>query len=97
MGIVEKRLEELGLALPGPKPPVGNYLGSKKIGELLFASARVSDCIGEVGTEITLEKAKDGTCRAVKYCLQQEFAGNGYQKNLKFVNGRIETWPLDCE
>ena len=59
MGIVEKRLEELGLSLPGPKPPVGNYLGSKKIGELLFASARVSDCIGEVGTEITLEKAKE--------------------------------------
>ena len=59
MGIVEKRLEELGLALPGPKPPVGNYLGSKKIGELLFASGRVSDCIGEVGTEITLEQAKE--------------------------------------
>ncbi len=59
MGIVEKRLEELGLSLPGPKPAVGNYLGSKKIGELLFASARVSDCIGEVGTEITLEKAKE--------------------------------------
>ena len=59
MSIIEKRLEELGLSLPGPKPPVGNYLGCKKISELLFASARVSDCIGEVGTEITLEKAKE--------------------------------------
>ncbi len=28
MGIIEKRLEELGLSLPGAKPPVGNYLGS---------------------------------------------------------------------
>lgn len=59
MGMVEKRLEELGLSLPDPKPPVGNYLGSKKIGEILFASGRVSDCIGEAGTEVSLEKAKE--------------------------------------
>ncbi len=65
MGIIEKRLEELGLSLPGAKPPVGNYLGSKKIGELLFASGRVSDCIGEVGTEITLEKAKEAARNTV--------------------------------
>jgi enamine deaminase RidA (YjgF/YER057c/UK114 family) len=65
MGIIERRLEEIGLSLPDPKPPVGNYLGSKKIGELLFASGRVSDCIGEVGTEITLEKAKEAAKNTV--------------------------------
>lgn len=65
MGIVEKRLEELGLSLPDPKPPVGNYLGSKMIGEILFASARVSDCIGEVGTEVSLEKAKEAARNTV--------------------------------
>lgn len=59
MGIIETRLKELGLSLPDPKPPVGNYLGSKQIGALLFASGRVSDCIGEVGSAITLEKAKE--------------------------------------
>lgn len=59
MSNVEKRLEALGLVLPGAKPPVGNYLGCKKAGELLFASARVSDRTGEVGTDITLEEAKD--------------------------------------
>lgn len=57
MGRIEKRLEELGLSLPHPKPPVGNYLGSKRVGELLFAAGRVSDCIGEVGTDVTLENA----------------------------------------
>jgi hypothetical protein len=40
-------------------------LGSKRIGELLFASGRVSDCIGEVGTEITLEKAKEAAQNTV--------------------------------
>lgn len=59
MSIVEKRLEALGLVLPGAKPPVGNYLGCKISGELLFASGRVSDRTGEVGTDITLEEAKD--------------------------------------
>jgi len=59
MGIIESRLAELGLSLPIPKPPVGNYLGSKKLGEMLFASGRVSDRIGEVGTEVTLEKARE--------------------------------------
>ena len=59
MSMVEKRLEELGLSLPDPKPPVGNYLGSKKMGELLFASGRVSDCIGEVGTEVSIDKAQE--------------------------------------
>ena len=59
MGLIEKRLKELGLDLPQPKPPVGNYLGCKTIGKLLFASGRVSDLIGEVGTEVTEDQAKD--------------------------------------
>lgn len=65
MSIIEKRLEEIGLSLPDPKPPVGNYLGCKRIGELLFASGRISDCMGEVGTEITLEKAKEAAQNTV--------------------------------
>jgi enamine deaminase RidA (YjgF/YER057c/UK114 family) len=65
MSIVEKKLKELGLSLSDPKPPVGNYLGSKKVGNLLFASARVSDCIGEVGTDVSLETAKDAAQNTV--------------------------------
>lgn len=65
MGIVEKNLEELGLSLPDPNPPVGNYLGSKIIGELLFASGRVSDCIGEVGTDVSLVNAKEAARNTV--------------------------------
>ena len=57
MGLIEQKLEQLGLHLPIAKHPVGNYLGSKKNGELLFASARVSDCRGKVGTEVSVEQA----------------------------------------
>lgn len=65
MGLIEKRLLALGLNLPEPKPPVGNYLGSKSIGELLFAAGRVSDLAGEVGTEVSEEQAKEAARNTV--------------------------------
>ena len=44
--------------MPAPKAPVANYLGSKRSGDLLFVSGRVSQLRGEVGSEITLADAK---------------------------------------
>jgi len=58
VSVVEDRLRELGLALPPPKAPVANYLGTKQSGDLLFVSGRVSQRRGEVGTELTVEEAK---------------------------------------
>jgi len=45
---VEARLTELGLTLPAPRPPVANYLGTKRSGDLLFVSGKVSALRGEV-------------------------------------------------
>lgn len=59
MGRIEERLKELGFPLPEAKPPVGNYLGSKTVGTLLFAAGRVSDQAGEVGTEVSEQEAKE--------------------------------------
>jgi enamine deaminase RidA (YjgF/YER057c/UK114 family) len=53
MSVVEDRLRSLGLELPSPKPPVANYLGCKRSGDLLFVSGRVSRLRGEVGSEIS--------------------------------------------
>ncbi len=58
MGRVETRLAEMGLALPQPKTPVANYLGTKQAGNLLFVSARVSAARGQVGVELSAEDAK---------------------------------------
>ena len=58
MGKIEERLKSLGIILAEPKPAVGNYLGSKRVGELLFASGRVSDLIGEVGNDVSEDQAK---------------------------------------
>lgn len=55
---MEARLTELGLALPAPKPPVANYLGTKRSGDLLFVSGKVSALRGEVGSEVDVARAK---------------------------------------
>lgn len=54
---IDARLESLGIVLPDAKTPVANYLGTKLSGNLLFVSARVSEKIGEVGTEFTTGQA----------------------------------------
>jgi enamine deaminase RidA (YjgF/YER057c/UK114 family) len=58
MGRVEERLGEFGLVLPPPKAPVANYLGTKRSGDLLFVSGRVSVLRGEVGSEVSAADAK---------------------------------------
>ena len=65
MSVIEDRLRKMNLELGIPKLPVGNYLGCKKIGELLFASALVSELKGEVGTEITAAQAKEAARNTV--------------------------------
>ncbi len=55
---IETRLRDLGLELPPPKPPVANYLGSKRSGDLLFVSGRVSRLRGEVGSDLDVAEAK---------------------------------------
>jgi enamine deaminase RidA (YjgF/YER057c/UK114 family) len=55
---IEEKLKNLDLNLPEAKPPVGNYIGCKIVGSLLYASGRVSDQRGEVGTDITEDEAR---------------------------------------
>ena len=58
MSIIEDKLNSLGLQLEAAKLSVANYLGCKRYGELLFASGRVSELKGEVGTDVTEEEAR---------------------------------------
>jgi enamine deaminase RidA (YjgF/YER057c/UK114 family) len=58
MSAIEDRLIAFGLALPPAKAPVANYLGTKRSGDLLFVSGRVSQLRGEVGSEVTAADAR---------------------------------------
>ena len=57
--LIENKLDKLGIQLDLPKPPVANYLGSKRVGDLLFVSGRKSELAGEVGTDVTEKQAKE--------------------------------------
>ena len=39
---IDKRLKDLDIILPSAKPPVGAYIGTKIIGNLLYVSGQVS-------------------------------------------------------
>ena len=34
--MIEERLKELGIELPPPPEPVGNYIGAVQVGDLIF-------------------------------------------------------------
>lgn len=57
--MIDQRLEELGITLPAPKPPVANYVGCKLSGRQLFVSALVSETRGAAGADVTVEEAAD--------------------------------------
>lgn len=58
MSNIEEKLKTLNIQLDDAKPPVGNYVGCKIAGNLLYASGRVSDLKGKVGRDVSEAEAK---------------------------------------
>lgn len=62
---IEKRLQELGYQLPNPPVPAANYIGSVRVGSLLFVGGnigRINGSLkyrGKVGEAVSLEQAYD--------------------------------------
>jgi enamine deaminase RidA (YjgF/YER057c/UK114 family) len=61
---IEKKLKELGLTLPKPSKPAGNYISSVRVGNLLFVGGNIGRFDGEplkycgkVGDTVTVEQA----------------------------------------
>jgi enamine deaminase RidA (YjgF/YER057c/UK114 family) len=63
MMAIEERLAELGLALPNPPVPVGNYTPAVRTGNLVFTSgqtARINGVrryVGMIGRDVSMEDA----------------------------------------
>ena len=59
---IEERLEQMGLTLPTPRPPIGSYVPAKQIGDLLFLSGKGpvnadgSVPRGRLGAEFSIEQ-----------------------------------------
>src|SRR4029450_13948585 len=63
-GRIDGRLQELGLELPQVFQPVGNYLGCKRVGNLLFVGGhgpvtKAGAIVGKVGAALDLERARE--------------------------------------
>ena len=62
MSQIENRLKELNITLPEPKAPVGAYVASKIIGNLLFISGQISIdenknlITGKIGRDLSLDQ-----------------------------------------
>jgi enamine deaminase RidA (YjgF/YER057c/UK114 family) len=84
MGQIEKRLTELGIALPIPAKPVANYVGWVKTGNLVYTAGQVSlkdgkiEYQGKVGKEYSVEDAqKAARLCAINIIAQLKEACNG--------------------
>ena len=63
-GLIDKKLEELGITLPTPAAPIANYVGFVRTGRLLFVSGQL--CLaggelvakGKLGPQVTIEQGQ---------------------------------------
>jgi enamine deaminase RidA (YjgF/YER057c/UK114 family) len=61
---IEDRLVELGIVLPEPFPPAGNYVSCVQSGDLLYVGghgpiAGTRAVMGKVGADLTLEQGRE--------------------------------------
>lgn len=72
---VEEKLAQMGLALPEPGPPAGNYIGAVQVDKLLFVSghgprsADGSYMTGKVGRDLTTEQGYEAARAVMLNCL----------------------------
>ena len=69
MSLIEDKLKKLNIVLPDPKAPVGAYVATKIVGNLLFISGQVSIdkstklIIGKIGKDLSLEEGYEAAKR----------------------------------
>ncbi len=63
-GRIDARLSELGIEVPEPVPPMANYVGHVRIGNLVFVAGQVPivdgelHYVGKLGADISLEQGQ---------------------------------------
>ncbi|HEY4050442.1 MAG TPA: RidA family protein [Acidobacteriaceae bacterium] len=71
----ETRLKELGISLPPPPTPGGNYVSAKLLGNLLFLSGVIStDEHGVISGQIDRNRTIDEGYRAARQCALTQLA-----------------------
>ena len=79
---------------------MANYLGTKRFGDLLFVSARVSELRGEVGTELTTEEAQvaaRSTVLSLLAIIKQDIGSLDQIVSVEQVRGFVRSAPAFTE
>jgi len=100
VSVVEDRLHALGLTLPPAKAPVANYLGTKRSGDLLYVSGRVSQLRGEVGSDVTVADATRAARDAMIDLLaivKQDIGDLDHIVSIEQVRGFVRSAPTFTE
>ena len=86
----EKKIQELKIQLPEAKPPVGSYVATKIVGNLLFISGQISiaengELIkGKIGKDLSTEQGYDAAKRCgLSIVAQTKVACNGDLSKIK--------------
>lgn len=71
---IEDKLSQMGLALPEPGPPAGNYVGAVRVGNLLFVSGhgprqQGQYITGKVGRDLSSAQAYEAAKVVMLNCL----------------------------
>ena len=89
---VEKKLAEMGLELPAPGDPVGNYVSAVRTGNILFVAGHVPRMPdgsflnpGKLGRDVTVEQGYQSAQRAMLNCLSSVKANIGDLDKVKRV------------
>lgn len=88
-GRIEKRLAELGIMLPHPRTPAGNYVPAVQTGSLLFCAGQVSgipggkSVSGKLGAGVTLEQGQEAARLCAINLLAQAKAALGDLDKIK--------------
>lgn len=97
-----ERLAQLGLVLPQPPPPGGNYLPFRRVGSLLYLPGTISSRNGEllfrgrVGEDLTLEQGYEAArlCALnLLACVQAATGSLEAVRQVVSVNGYVNCVP----
>ncbi len=97
----EKKIQELGLAVPPPPPPAGSYQPVVFSGNLAFLSGQISKTgdgrilCGKVGKDLTLEEGKTAARTAALNAVSvlQHFVGFQKFERILRVVGYVQAAP----